>query len=861
MSKALSLAAALLAAICLSAAAAPYGAGFYSTSEYMIGIVHVNIIFVESDGSVDAQTENWDVGRKTQVVGEIEAAMNWWAARESRAALSFRYTVETITTGYEPINRSSNDEGLWIAEIMGKKGYSDADYFDRVFRNNAARRDADGADWAFTFFVVDSNNDADGEFSDGFFAYAYLNGPFSVMTYDNDGYGAADMDAVAAHETGHVFGALDEYASSSCSTSDRGGYLNKTNDNCENGGGAEFCIMRGQISPYSLGAVCTHTRVMLGWRDSDLDDIFDITDLRPTAALTPYSPDPTSDATPTYYGVAHSTTAYPNSNPNHWNTYLTPPQAAPAVSVLKIAGADYRIGAGVWQAASPRDAAFDQSIDSFTFTASSLADGTYTFYARARDNFGNYNSVNPSDSLTINTGNPSDIAYVLDGTGGDIDYLSSKTRISGNWGPSSHPTGIARYYYAIGTAPGGTTVTGGWVDNGTSLSATHTAAPLLTENATYYFAVKAQSVGGGESGVTVSDGQVVDTTSPTARVLITTTLPARAGALGLKLVVTEANSLNGDPQLSMRPGGGGAETSFGLSYVTLSTWAASGWIETWTSTGTTPFTFSAYDGAGNRGSVITSGGSFLINSAVVGASGGYAANSDSTSVTVPAGAWAGDLYLRISTPSAATLSSADYNTTDSVPILGHNLSREFSAFDGAWSPVTNFSSPVVIRIPYPDADGDGRVDGDYYPESRLWLYYLDPALNRWTRVTDASTNPTDNYFQAPVAHFSVYSVRSVDPASTGLAGLKAYPNPRRMSDGSVSFSGFPPDASGPEIFIYNAAGELVRRLRRGAGIDSGNLGSWDGRNENGEKCASGLYLYEARTANYGSETGQVVILW
>lgn len=860
MTKVLAALPALVAALHLSAAAAPYGAGFYSTSEYLIGSVHVNIIFVESDGTVDAQTETWDFGRQAQVIGEIEAGMNWWAAREPRANLSFSYTVETITTGYEPIGRSRDDERHWIAQIMGKKGYSDADYSDRVFRNNAARRDAAGADWAFTFFVVDSNNDADGEFTDGFFAYAYLGGPFSVMTYDNNGYGPSNMDSVAAHETGHIFGALDEYASSSCSTSDRSGYLNKTNDNCENGGGAVACIMRGLIAPYTAGAVCTHTREQLGWRDSDFDNLFDITDLPPTAALTPYSPDPTSDNTPTYSGVARSTTVYPNANPEHWNSYLTPPQPAPGVSVLKIAGVDYRIGAGAWQAAAPSDGSFGGAAESFTFTAPPLADGPYTFQARARDNFGAYSAVNPSDALTINTGNPTDIAYVRDGAGGDVDYVSSQSRLSANWGASSHPTGIARYFYAIGTSPGGTTVTGGWVDNSTNLSATRHGLSL-TENATYYFAVKAQSVGGGESGVSVSDGQVVDTASPTARVLITTPLPARAGLLSLKLVVDEANVLAGAPQLSMRPGGGGNPLPLELSHVTLSTWSSSGWIETWTSTGTTPFLFSVYDGAGNRGSAITAGGSFLIDSAVSGASGGYAANSDSTSVTVPAGAWAGPLYLHISTPSAALLSSADYNTTDSVPVLGHNLSRDFSAFDGSWNPVTNFLSPVTIRIPYPDADNDGRLDGDYYPERRLWLYYLDPALNRWRRVADASANFADNYFQAPVPHFSVYAIRSTDPAATGLSGLKAYPNPRRMSEGAVSFSGFPLDAAAPEILIYNAAGERVRRLRRGAGIDSGNLGAWDGRNESGEKCASGLYLYEARTENYGSETGQVVILW
>ena len=41
---------------------------------------------------------------------------------------------------------------------------------------------------------------------------ADLFGPYSMLTYDNDGYHFANFDAVLAHEMGHVFGALDEYA-------------------------------------------------------------------------------------------------------------------------------------------------------------------------------------------------------------------------------------------------------------------------------------------------------------------------------------------------------------------------------------------------------------------------------------------------------------------------------------------------------------------------------------------------------------------------------------------------------------------------------------------------------------------------
>ena len=117
-----------------------------------------------------------------------------------------------------------------------------------------------GTDWAFAIFVVDSLNDSNGQFSNGDFAYTYVNGPFMVMTYDNDGWGIDGMPIVAAHENGHIWGALDEYASSGCTDTETSGYLNIANSNCENGSPAteefdhEKCRQSGKRSvPQSSG--------------------------------------------------------------------------------------------------------------------------------------------------------------------------------------------------------------------------------------------------------------------------------------------------------------------------------------------------------------------------------------------------------------------------------------------------------------------------------------------------------------------------------------------------------------------------------------------------------------------------------
>jgi hypothetical protein len=90
--------------------------------------------------------------------------------------------------------------------------------------------------------------------------------------------------------------------------------------------------------------------------------------------------------------------------------------------------------------------------------------------------------------------------------------------------------------------------------------------------------------------------------------------------------------------------------------------------------------------------------------------------------------------------------------------------------------------------------------------------------------------------------------------------LKAYPNPCYFSRGNLTIEGMPADPA-PEIYIYNTAGELVRTLRPGDGIDASNTAVWNGKDKNGAKAASGLYIYLARTKNSGNATGKFYIFW
>jgi len=354
--------------------------GYTETSEYFIGRVAVGIVLPESDGSIDSSTEDWAADERALVLSEITAALDWWAALEPNAHLTFVYddgTAAPLTTGYEPISRRYSDQSLWIAEVMEKKGYTGSSYFDQVRRYNNDLRDTYGTDWAFTIFVVDSSHDGDNRFSGGYFAYAYLGGPFTVMTYGNNGYGPHNMDAVAAHEIGHIFLALDQYPSAYQPCTRQSGYLSVENQNSQYGECAsdEPSIMRGQTWPYRSGAIDEYARGQIGWRDSDGDGILDPVDTSLSVVSVEYVADAERPNVLTFTGSVQG------------SPYPSPRRRSVIINTIE--QVQYRVAGGAWTDAHSADGAFDTYTEAFTFTTSLLPTGALDIDLRVVDSAGN----------------------------------------------------------------------------------------------------------------------------------------------------------------------------------------------------------------------------------------------------------------------------------------------------------------------------------------------------------------------------------------------------------------------------------------------------------------------------------------
>ena len=366
--------------------------GYFETSEFLIGSISVGVIFLESNGTIDTETENWTHVEESNVIVEIETGLNWLANQNPNANVTFTYDIHySVPTSYEPINHPYTDRYLWIDDAMTHLGYSGLNLLTQVRNYINSLRDGLVTDWSFAIFVVDSSNDPDGCFNDlgpdKWSAFAYRGGPFLVMTYDNNGYGISNMDFVTAHETCHIFYATDEYNGET----ETSGYLG-IQDNEYSG-----CMMHLSNTWW----LCQASKEQLGWRDTDNDGIQDIVDTFSITNLNPYFPDPTSDNVLTYNGST-SEIPYPNTNPSGTGRDLT---------INTIKDVEFRINSGIWNSTIPIDNAFDENEEDYTFDTPSLLPGTYIIETRGINSVGNVETIYANDTVTVS--NESLIYYDL----------------------------------------------------------------------------------------------------------------------------------------------------------------------------------------------------------------------------------------------------------------------------------------------------------------------------------------------------------------------------------------------------------------------------------------------------------------
>ncbi|QRE77986.1 hypothetical protein F1D61_24445 [Methylobacterium aquaticum] len=219
----------------------------------LAGRIAVGLVIVSGPGSL----EMTDV-QQQKIVAEVQNGLSFLGGRAPARDVTFAYDIQvaSITTPatagqhatgsdvFEQYEAPWRDAALAaIGQPAGSSGIA------RYIKTIKAAKSARAAYCAFfTHYQLQH--------------FAYCRGDYVVMHYDNDGWGTDNLDRVFAHETGHVFGAPDEYALSGCNCGGSHGVYGRPNLNCENcaDDGGVPCIMKSND-----WAMCTETPYHLGY--------------------------------------------------------------------------------------------------------------------------------------------------------------------------------------------------------------------------------------------------------------------------------------------------------------------------------------------------------------------------------------------------------------------------------------------------------------------------------------------------------------------------------------------------------------------------------------------------------------------
>ncbi|MEK7158410.1 MAG: FG-GAP-like repeat-containing protein [Patescibacteria group bacterium] len=120
---------------------------------------------------------------------------------------------------------------------------------------------------------------------------------------------------------------------------------------------------------------------------------------------------------------------------------------------------------------------------------------------------------------------------------------------------------------------------------------------------------------------------------------------------------------------------------------------------------------------------------------------------------------------------------------------------DFDAVNASNESITKFNTPVTIRIPYlQDVLKDDGID-----EKDLGLDFWNESKNSYESA-DGTQNPDDNYFEAQVDHFTIFSVNS----SSGGGAAKV-----AIQSKTKNLVVTPRAKGGPQIAIWNKDGKMV----------------------------------------------------
>lgn len=221
------------------------------TIPVLAGRIGIGLIFVDS-----TQPEFQIIDSEhTKVISEVTEGVNMLSGFEPRAGIEWFFDVKRPGIAL-PISDfsdvpSTSWEDIWRNAAMAEIGHKNSiegmnDYISSI-------KTQFNAQWAYAIYVT--------KYPKPWFAYHW--GNHLVLDFQMNEWGIDNLNLIVAHETAHVFGGADEYASSNCNCGDLFGRYQVPNGNCERCAPTTVnCLMKSNAP-----SICDYTRGHLGWTE------------------------------------------------------------------------------------------------------------------------------------------------------------------------------------------------------------------------------------------------------------------------------------------------------------------------------------------------------------------------------------------------------------------------------------------------------------------------------------------------------------------------------------------------------------------------------------------------------------------
>ncbi len=243
------------------------GSSTLTYADKMTGTVAVTFFLVESDGTgADPDSWDWTPEDMQEYMDAAVVGLLWWSGRaEGHRDCWVTFLVNHVSAfdprcrqWVEPSLHESNFVSTWASNVMTKMGYPSGNHFSKVDAFNNWQEATYQVNSAYSSFIAYNPIGAPSNFADGGYAFAWIYGPYFWGLFRTPGW---SHDVVVSHETGHIFGACDEYTGGCSSCASTCSAYGGANANCEDCNPmSRPCMMRSNEN-----SVCQYTKTMIGW--------------------------------------------------------------------------------------------------------------------------------------------------------------------------------------------------------------------------------------------------------------------------------------------------------------------------------------------------------------------------------------------------------------------------------------------------------------------------------------------------------------------------------------------------------------------------------------------------------------------